>query len=146
MRCAHLGAGEDAFVAALLGSLGSFPPYFLRLGELNRRGPALLADRPTLASVDTAAARRYLADGGVFVDVRPLAHFAAGHVPGALSIPLRPVFATWLGWLAPSDRPIVIICDTDQDLSEIVWQAAKIGYDNLVGELAGGIHAWTSAG
>ena len=36
--------------------------------------------------------------------------------------------------------------DNEQDLSEIVWQAAKIGYDNLVGELACGIHAWTSAG
>lgn len=82
----------------------------------------------------------------MFVDVRPLAHFAAGHVPRALPIPLRPVFATWLGWLAPSDRPIVIIRDNEQDLSEIVWQAAKIGYDNLVGELACGIHAWTSAG
>jgi hypothetical protein len=72
--------------------------------------------------LDTAAALRYLADGRVFVDVRPLAHFAAGHVPGALSIPLRPVFATGLGWLAPSDRPIVIIRDNEQGLSEIVWQ------------------------
>ena len=33
---------EDAFVAALLGALGSYPPYFARLGEINRRGPALL--------------------------------------------------------------------------------------------------------
>jgi hydroxyacylglutathione hydrolase len=138
--------GEDAFVAARLGSLGSFPPYFLRLGELNRRGPALLADDPALASLDVAAARRHLVAGGTLVDVRPLAHFAAGHIPGALSIPLRPVVATWLGWLAPPDRPIVIIRDTDQDLYEIVWQAAKIGGDDLVGELAGGIPAWTGAG
>ena len=33
---------EDAFVTALLGSLGSYPPYFLRLGEVNRRGPDVL--------------------------------------------------------------------------------------------------------
>jgi hydroxyacylglutathione hydrolase len=32
---------EDAFVTKLLGSLGTFPPYFLRLAEINRRGPAL---------------------------------------------------------------------------------------------------------
>src|SRR5439155_10680497 len=32
----------DAFAAALLGSLGSYPSYFARLGEINRRGPALL--------------------------------------------------------------------------------------------------------
>lgn len=137
---------EDAFVTALLGSLGSFPPYFLRLGELNRRGPALLADDPALVSLEVATARRHIADGAALVDVRPMAHFAAGHIPGALSIPLRPVFATWLGWLAPPDRPIVIIRDNSQDLSETVWQAAKIGYDNLVGELVGGVDAWSGAG
>src|SRR2546421_601416 len=32
---------EDAFVELLLGGLGSYPPYFLRLREGNRRGPAL---------------------------------------------------------------------------------------------------------
>src|SRR5947208_6781068 len=30
---------EDAFVDLLLGRLGSYPPYFLRLRERNRRGP-----------------------------------------------------------------------------------------------------------
>ena len=39
--------------------------------------------------------------------------------PGPISIPLRPVFATWLGWLAPADRPIVIVRDPDQDPAEI---------------------------
>ncbi|MCW2688452.1 MAG: putative hydrolase [Mycobacterium sp.] len=51
---------------------------------------------------------------------------------GRLRGPLRPVFASWLGWLAPSDR-LIVIRDTEQDRAEIVWQAAKIGYDNLAG-------------
>ncbi|MBJ8340830.1 MBL fold metallo-hydrolase [Antrihabitans sp. YC3-6] len=139
-------ADEDAFVTALLGSLGSFPPYFLRLGELNRRGPALLPDIAGIAALDGEATHRHVDDGAVLIDVRPLARFAAGHIPGSLSIPLRPVFATWLGWLAPADRPIIIVRDTEQDLTEIVWQAAKIGYDNLIGELAGGVDAWSAAG
>lgn len=136
---------EDAFVATLLGSLGSYPPYFLRLGELNRLGPALLDHAPALPSLDVDAVRHHLGDGAALVDVRPLDRFAAAHIPGALSIPLRPVFASWLGWLAPVDRPLIIVRDPDQDADDIVWQAAKIGYDNLVGELAGGIDAWTAA-
>ena len=64
---------------------------------------------------------------------------------GALSIPLRPAFASWLGWLAAHDRPIVVVREPDQDLDEVLWQAAKIGYENIVGELAGGIDAWTAA-
>ena len=74
------------------------------------------------------------------------AGFAAGHPQGALSIQLRPAFATWLGWLAPPDRPLVIVRDADQDPDEIVWQAAKIGYDNLAGQVTGGMAGWSAAG
>lgn len=137
---------EDDFVASLLGSLGSFPPYFLRLGEVNRRGPAVLEAEPGLAALDVAAVRALLADGARMVDVRTVSEFAAAHVPGAVSTPLRLVFASWLGWLTPHDRPLVILRGADQDPTEVAWQALKIGYTNLAGELAGGLDAWTAAG
>jgi len=136
---------EDVFVKALLDSLGSFPPYFLRLGEINRRGPAL-ADGDTLRPLQVAEVRGLLASGVEVVDVRPVADFAAGHVPGSLSIPLRPVFATWLGWLVPADKPLVFVRNADQDLGEILWQARKVGYDLIAGELDGGLSAWAAAG
>jgi glyoxylase-like metal-dependent hydrolase (beta-lactamase superfamily II)/rhodanese-related sulfurtransferase len=137
---------ENAFVAALLDSLGSFPPYFLRLAEVNRRGPAVIDTPPTLAGLDVAGVRALLAAGAELVDVRPVADFAAGHVAGSLSIPLRPAFASWLGWLAPHDRPLAVVRNGDQDPAEILWQALKIGYENVAGELACGIPAWTAAG
>ena len=40
----------------------------------------------------------------------------------------------------------MIVRDDDQDPDEIVWQAAKIGYDNLTGQVAGGMAGWRSAG
>ncbi|UUV28670.1 MBL fold metallo-hydrolase [Amycolatopsis roodepoortensis] len=139
-------ADEDSFVAALLGSLGSFPPYFHRLGEINRRGPAVLGAPPALVPLDPTGVRTLLAQGAQLVDVRPLTHFADAHVPGSLSIPLRPVFASWLGWLAPPDRPLIFLREADQDPAEIAWQATKIGYTDLAGELDGGIDAWIAAG
>jgi hydroxyacylglutathione hydrolase len=138
-------ADENAFVAALLGSLGSFPPYFLRLGELNRRGPALLDGTPALAPVGPVHAWRLLRDRAQLIDVRPVADFAAGHIAGALSIPLRDVFATWLGWVAPHDRPLLLVRNDDQDPDEIVWQAAKIGY-SFAGEVTGGPAGWAAMG
>ena len=137
---------ETAFVAQLLGSLGSYPPYFRRLGEVNRVGPPLLEGDPTLAPLSVDEVRTRLADGVVLIDARPLDRFAAAHVRGAISIPLRSVFASWLGWLAPADRPLIIVRDPDQDPGEIAWQAAKIGYDNIIGELDGAMAAWTAAG
>jgi rhodanese-related sulfurtransferase len=139
-------ADEDAFVADLLGSLGSFPPYFLRLGEANRRGPAILPQRLGLEPMAPAVVASAQASGATVLDVRPVSSFATAHPAGALSIPLRPAFASWLGWLAPHDQPLVLLREADQDLDEVLWQAAKIGYDNIVGELAGGFDAWSAAG
>jgi hydroxyacylglutathione hydrolase len=136
---------EDTFVARLLGSLGSYPPYFRRLGEANRRGPAVLPAHLEVQSLPPAAAAAAQAAGATLLDVRPVAAFSAAHPAGALSIPLRPAFASWLGWLAAHDRPIVILREDGQDLEEVMWQAAKIGYDNIVGEVSGGIGAWTAA-
>jgi rhodanese-related sulfurtransferase len=85
------------------------------------------------------------AAGATVVDVRPFPDFARGHLPGALSIPLRQAFVSWLGWLVDNEVPIVIVRDLDQDPVELLWQAAKIGYENVVGELAGGMASWTAA-
>jgi len=137
---------EGAFVAALLGSVGSFPPYFLRLAEVNRRGPALLDGAPSLPLLDPATVESMLADGAELVDVRPVREFADRHVTGSLSIALRDAFVTWFGWLAPGDRPLVVVRGEDQDPDEVAWQAVKVGYDNVVGELAGGVDAAAAAG
>lgn len=133
---------EDAFARQLLDSLGSYPAYFDRLGQLNRLGPALLPAELGLAPLDVAAVRSLLGQGAQLVDVRPVKQFAAGHIPGAVSIPLREAFATWLGWLLPPEAPLVFVLGPGQDGAEVAWQAAKIGYDRLAGHLAGGMDAW----
>jgi rhodanese-related sulfurtransferase len=137
---------EDTFVTRLIDSLGSYPAYFARLAEANRRGPAVLTTRPALPAMTADQVRALLVDGGCVVDVRPAADFAAGHIPGAISIPLRDQFASWLGWLLPDDLPLAFIAAEGQDLDDILWQAYKIGYERLAGHLAGGMAAWLAAG
>jgi rhodanese-related sulfurtransferase/glyoxylase-like metal-dependent hydrolase (beta-lactamase superfamily II) len=137
---------EDAFVAELLAGLGSYPPYFRRLGEANRRGPAVLPRRLDVEPMTPTAVETARLRGATILDVRPVPAFSAAHVAGSLSIPLRPAFASWLGWLTDHERPIIIVREPDQDRDEVLWQAAKIGSDNIVGELVGGIDAWVGAG
>jgi rhodanese-related sulfurtransferase len=84
--------------------------------------------------------------GATIVDARPVGALAAAHVPGSLSNALRPAFATWLGWLADPRRPLVAVLDDGQDRGELVEACLKVGYDNLAGELDGGITAWQAAG
>jgi hydroxyacylglutathione hydrolase len=137
---------EDTFVDQLLSGLGSFPTYFSRLPEVNRRGPRLYDTVPKLPCLDIGGFEAERADGALLIDVRSIAAFARGHVPGALSIELRPVFASWLGWLVDSDRQLVFVLDDDQDRDELVRQCLGVGYERLAGELDGGMDAWRAAG
>jgi hydroxyacylglutathione hydrolase len=136
---------EDSFVEQLVAGFGSFPTYFSRLPEVNRRGPRLLATLPTLERLTVTNARELLAGGAVLVDARRIDRFAGGHISGALSIELRPVFASWLGWLVQPERPLVFVLDDDQDRSELVRRCLSVGYDHLAGELDGGMAAWRAA-
>jgi hydroxyacylglutathione hydrolase len=133
---------DDTFADQLLAGFGSFPRYFSRLPEVNRLGPRLYLNPPSLERLDGSAFRNLLDSGAVLVDVRPIEEFASGHVPGALSIELRPVFASWLGWLVEPDQPLVFVVDVDQDRDELVRQCLSIGYENLTGELDGGMNSW----
>jgi len=138
---------EDAFVGALIGSLGSFPRYFHRLSDINRAGPRPTTTTPgtppVLGPAEVVAAQ---ASGVEVVDVRPVHDFSAAHLPGSVSIQLRPAFASWLGWLVDFDAPVVIVRNPDQDPAEVWWQAHKIGYDHLVGQVDDGLAAWRAEG
>lgn len=139
---------EQAFTRDLLEGLGSFPPYFLRLREVNRRGPRLIGPQtPALESLEPSELAARMTEGAQVVDVRPIDRYAQAHVPGSLSIELRDSFATWLGWLVDdADTPLAFVVDADQDTDDLVRQCLKVGYERLVGRLAGGIDGWRAAG
>ncbi len=136
---------ERAFIGALLAGFGSFPAYFRLLPEVNRRGPRVYGDVPELTRLDLDAFRTLIDDGAQVVDARPVARYAAGHASGALSIELRPVFATWLGWLVDASRPVVFVLDDEQNRHELVRQCLTVGVEVLAGELAGGYATWADA-
>jgi glyoxylase-like metal-dependent hydrolase (beta-lactamase superfamily II)/rhodanese-related sulfurtransferase len=138
---------EDAFVQALLDGLGTYPAYFAHLRGLNRAGPTVLGlPQPRLPVLGLDDFRRHVDGGATVVDTRPPATWAAGHVAGALAIPLRPAFASWLGWLVERAAPLLFVVGADQDRAELVRQCHQIGHDHIVGELAGGVAAWAEAG
>jgi glyoxylase-like metal-dependent hydrolase (beta-lactamase superfamily II)/rhodanese-related sulfurtransferase len=140
-------ADEDAFVALLLGGLGTYPPYFHRLRDVNRRGPLLFGPgAPGLTPVGADEVARLQRGGCAVVDARPVDQFAQGHLPGSISIVLRPQFASWLWWVVPFGTPVVVVLGADQDRAELVRQARNIGYDQLLGELDGGVDAWVTSG
>lgn len=137
---------EDAFVHTLLSSLGTYPTYFHYMPAENQRGPKVMGTFPALAQLDLAAFRAQMDAGATVVDARQVEAFAAGHIPGTLSIALTTSFESWLGWIVDRGKPVVFVLDHTTDRRELVRQAMTIGYDDLTGELAGGIGTWRAAG
>jgi rhodanese-related sulfurtransferase len=82
------------------------------------------------------------------VDGRDRTAFAAAHLPGSLNIELDSDFASYVGWLVPFGRPVVLVLPDPAEVAarEAVTQLLRIGYDWVPGWLDGGVEAWLRAG
>jgi len=135
-------ATPDDLVAELARVMPSFPTYFHHMREINRRGPKVLGTVPDLeplAPHDVAARMRR---GEAVVDIRPVARYVEGHIPGVYHVELRPAFAAWVGWVVPFATPVILVSEAADAHDEAVRQLVRIGYDDLPGYLAGGMPAW----
>jgi hydroxyacylglutathione hydrolase len=141
---------EDEFVRAVLAGQPEPPKYFAQMKRINKEGPAILNGfaRPEHLSADRLI--EAIDTGALVVDTRPAAAYAAGHVPGTLSIPMGRTFNTWAGWFLPYDRDFYLIVDDSvgaASLDEAVRDLAMIGLDRVAGYFdASAIEAWARAG
>ncbi len=139
-------ATPEQLVEELARVMPSFPTYFDHMRAINRRGPRLLGGIPELeplAPIDVAAR---MARGEAVVDIRPVARYVEGHIPGVYHVELRPAFAAWVGWVVPFGSRVLLVSETTDVHDEAVCQLIRIGYDDLPGFLAGGMHTWEQAG
>ncbi len=80
-----------------------------QLRELRETTASFLEQRGAPRSIDAATLRRRLAAGEVtLVDVRPAAEYAAGHLPGAINIPMHELEAR--ASELPADTDVVAYC------------------------------------
>jgi hydroxyacylglutathione hydrolase len=135
---AFLAKDEQAFVDGVLAGQPEPPAYFATMKRMNRDGPRVLGGIGLPPLLDFAAISHPPTANGqkqILVDLRSAAEFAAGHIPGSLSIPLNKSFTTWAGSLLPYDRDIHLIFP-DRDaagLREAVRDLALIGLDRIAG-------------
>ena len=136
----------EEFVSALLSDQPAYPRYFGRMRGVNRDGPPPLGAIPAPRPLEVERVRELAAGEHLLVDLRSPAEYAVAHVPGSLSIPAGRSFSTWLGWLVPHDRPLVLLLDSVGQWDEAIRQALRIGYDGIEGYLHGGFGRWQETG
>jgi len=119
-----------AFVAENASVVAPKPPNMTRLVELNR-GRLVGAPR----EVDELPVAP---DGATVLDVRPAADYLAGHVHGALNVPVSgSSFATKAGFLLDADGRVVVQAATTHEAQRAVRSLQAIGFLDLDGYVLG---------
>jgi glyoxylase-like metal-dependent hydrolase (beta-lactamase superfamily II)/rhodanese-related sulfurtransferase len=141
-----LSMSDHTFMESWPATFPRTPEYFARMREVNWAGPRLRSDIEMPAALAPAAfAEAATQPGSVVVDARDPGSYAEAHGEGALAIPFRDSFPTWLGWLVPADARILLVLG-DASLDDVVDACALVGFERFDGYLDGGIDAWRAAG
>jgi hydroxyacylglutathione hydrolase len=137
---------REEFVRMLTAELPTRPEYFLRDAEINRGGAAPLTDLPELATMPPQEVAQRQKSGAIVLDTRPSPQFGAGHVPGAIHIGLSGQYASWAGILLGLEQPIILVAEDPERLEESRMRLARVGIENVIGCLEGGVLRWQQAG
>jgi glyoxylase-like metal-dependent hydrolase (beta-lactamase superfamily II) len=120
-------ATVEEFVDETAGAAAPRPPNMERIVELNR-GPFL----PAAAPVEPVAS----AGEATVLDVRPAEVFAAGHVRGALNVPVSgSAFGTKSGFVLGPDEPIVLHAGSAGEAELAASRLRAVGFLDLEGYL-----------
>lgn len=134
-------AGEGVFLTwRAIRALGE-----THLAEVDRVVATYLEDREALEAVEAKELMERLGDGSVVVlDVRPVEEYRAGHIPGAVSVPVDALEAALQ--TLPRDKEVVAYCRGPYCVfSDEVVRALRVrGYQ--ASRLADGFPEWRAAG
>lgn len=85
-------------------------------------------------------------EGALVLDTRSAQSFKDGFVPRSINIGIKGDFAPWVGAMVPDvKQPLLVVTDEGAQ-EEVLTRLARVGYDNVMGYLKGGIAAWKSSG
>jgi hydroxyacylglutathione hydrolase len=138
---------KDDFVGAVLETVPEFPDYYPRMKSINSSGPPLLDGIPGDHPLTPAQFREQLKSrSAVVIDVRRPEAFGGAHIPGSLNIGAGQNLSMWAGWIVPPDHPILLVGDAGVTMEEVRRSLIRVGLDDILGFLKGGMSAWIEAG
>ena len=140
---------KEEFVNEVIDGLLPPPQYFPENVRLNKSGYEDIDEIiekgkiPLSPSKFEAIANQ---SGAVILDVRSADEFSKGHIPNSIFIGIDGGFAPWVGTLIGyTQHPIILVTPEGRE-EETITRLSRVGFDNTLGYLEGGITAWTAAG
>ena len=140
---------REEFVKEVTANLVDPPQYFPKNAVMNKMGYESIDEvlnqgmTPLKPNEFETAAN---ATGALVLDTRDKDEFGKEHIPGSIWIGIDDNFAPWVGALIVDlKQPIVFIAEEGRE-EEVVTRLSRVGYDNTLGYLLGGMEAWKKAG
>jgi hydroxyacylglutathione hydrolase len=139
---------KEEFIKQVTAGMAPPPQYFPKDAAINKAGYESYKDVLEQGTKPLSAEQviEEVKEGALILDARDPNEFCKGFIPESLNIGLGGTFATWVGTLIPDiTRPIVLVVE-EEKVHEAVTRLSRVGYDNTVGYLKGGVRAWKNSG
>jgi len=135
---------KEAFIAKVTDGILPPPHYFFEDARINKEGYEAIDEvlqennKPlTLAAFEAA-----MKNGALVLDTREASVFEKGFIHRSINIGLNGQFAVWVGTLIDIRKPLILVTEPGKE-HESVLRLARVGYENIIGYLEGGIKTWT---
>ena len=140
---------KDEFIHEVLEGLLDPPKYFPSNVMMNKEGYDESNEvlSKNLNSLEPSHVKKLMIDKNiVLLDVRGPDEFANSHIPGSIYIGLDGRFAPWVGEILEDvSIKLIIIAPLGRE-KETVIRLSRVGFDNVLGYLNGGLKKWIKSG
>ena len=139
---------KDEFIKEVLDGLLDPPKYFPDNVMLNKEGYDE-SDEIINRSFNSLTANEVdnmLKEKLTILDVRGVEDFSSSHIPGSIFIGLDGRFAPWVGEILEDVSKKLILIAPEGREKEAITRLSRVGFDNVIGYLEGGINSWIKNG
>ncbi|WP_248722366.1 rhodanese-like domain-containing protein [Seonamhaeicola sp. ML3] len=137
------------FIKEVLDGIAPPPQYFAKNAQMNKFGYTefdTVLKKGNIALTPEDFERIANQEGALVLDVRTEQEFVKGHIPNSIFIGIHGGFAPWVGALITDLQQPILLVVPEGKAQETVTRLSRVGYDNTLGYLEGGIESWKSVG
>ena len=136
---------KQEFIQEVTDGILPPPAYFPENVTLNKLGYNPENDSIDKANIALSVEEfktKSTQSGVIILDVRSAADFVKGFIPNSIFIGIDGGFAPWVGTIIKQvATPILLVCDKGR-LEEVATRLSRVGFDNVLGHLNGGVQVW----
>lgn len=140
---------KEEFIKEVTTGILPPPQYFAKNAMINKMGYESLDTIISRGSTPLSAEefeRLANEEEAIVLDTRAGSEYIKAHIPNSIFIGIDGGFAPWVGALITDiNAPILFIAPEGRE-EEVITRLSRVGYDNTLGFLKGGIQAWKEAG